>query len=52
MNELILVHYYYYLKIFIYLFGCAGSYLRHTGCLVVACVIQFLDEGLNLGPLH
>ena len=24
-------------KIFIYLFGCTGSYLRHTGSLVVAC---------------
>ena len=26
-------------KIFIYLFGCAGSSFQHTGSLVVACGI-------------
>ena len=38
----------------IYLFGCAGSQLQHTGVLIltVACEIWFPEQGLNLGPLH
>ena len=31
MNELVLVHYYYYLKVFIYLLACAGSYFAAHG---------------------
>ena len=30
-----------------YLFGCAGCWLRHTGSLAVACEIYFPDQGLN-----
>ena len=43
---------------FCYLFGCTGSQL-HIGSSVVACElfvmacgIQFPQQGLNLGPLH
>ena len=36
----------------IYLFDCAGSPLQQVGSLVVACGIQFPDQGLNRGPLH
>ena len=38
--------------LFIYLFGCLGSQLQHAGSLVVACEIQFPDQGSNPGPLH
>ena len=34
------------------LFNCARSQLQHVGPLVVACGIQFPDQGWNLGPLH
>ena len=37
--------------IFIYLFA-PGFYLQHTNSLVVACGIQFPDQGSNPGPLH
>ena len=44
---------------FFHLFGCAGSQLHHAGALivhaeslVVACGIQFPNQGSNLGPLH
>ena len=33
----------YIFKIFIYLFGCAESWLRHVGSLVAACGIQVPD---------
>ena len=44
----------------IYLFGCAGSWLRYSGSLVphagsflvAACGIQFPDQRWNPGPLH
>ena len=43
----------------VYLFGCAGSSLRHVGSLVaayhlllVACGIWFPDQEMNLGPRH
>ena len=26
--------------------------MQHVGSVAVACRIQFLDQGLNLGPLH
>ena len=42
-----------------YLFGCSGSQFQHTESLVaasdhlvLACGIQFPDQGLNPGPLH
>ena len=40
-------------KKYIYLFGCTGSYLLLMGSLifVVACGIQFPDQGLNPEPL-
>ena len=48
-----------YKNIFIYLFGCAGSWLKHAGSLVVTCEllvvayrIQFPDQGSNSGPQH
>lgn len=39
---------------FIYLFGCTESWLRHVGSLVLvaACEITFPDEGLSPGPSH
>ena len=33
-------------------FGCAGYSLQHAGSLVVACGIQFPDQGLNLDPSY
>ena len=56
----------FFLLLLIIYFGCArsqlrlvGSSLRHAGALVVACRllvvacgIQFPDQGWNLGPLH
>ena len=36
----------------IYLFVCSWSQLQHAGSLVVACGIQFLDQGWNMGSLH
>ena len=36
----------------IYSFGCSRSSLWHAGSLVVACGIQFLDQGWNMGSLH
>ena len=40
-----------YLFIYLfYLFDCAGSQLQHAGSLAVACVIQFPNQGWNLGP--
>ena len=38
--------------IFIYLFGDSGSQLQHAESLVVACGIQFPDQGSNMVPLH
>ena len=35
--------------LFMYLIGCVGSSLWHTGSLVVACGIKFLNQGSNLG---
>ena len=35
-----------------YLFDCSRSSLHHTGSLVAACRIYFLDKGSNQGPLH
>ena len=35
-----------------HLFGCAGSLIVHAESLVVACGIQFPNQGSNLGPLH
>ena len=53
----------YFLKkklfLFTYLFGCAGSQLKHSESLVVACELLvwacgfcFPDQESSLGPLH
>ena len=43
----------FHLKIYsVYLFGCVGPELQHSGALVVAYGIQFPVEGLNLRSLH
>ena len=49
---------------FLFVYGCAGSQLQHMGIfffffsldacelLVVACGVQFPNQGLKLDPLH
>ena len=43
--------FFFFYCLFCLLFGCTRSQLWHVGSSVMACGIQFPEQGLNLGPL-
>ena len=43
---------FFFFNIYLFIFGCAGSYLQHTEFLVVVCGIYFPDQESKLAPLH